>query len=226
MSYHNLDPKIEEEALAEYGKRQYADFDAAKARVQQSLNNKYQYKTGKTTIRQWFGVAASLLLLLTGWWLLRPQLSEAEMKLAEILDTEHIPLATTGESAYRSTDDEVSPLQEAISRYEAGDYKEAISYFEESDFARFNAKQALYYGHCLYEMERREKALRIFAIGLNSQESQRDASTDRKLRYWAAKTHAAMGRCDLAITELASIEPPTESSAALTQACHAIIGQP
>ncbi|MEM8583378.1 MAG: hypothetical protein AAGF87_03865 [Bacteroidota bacterium] len=225
MSYHNLDPKIEEEALADYGKRQYADFDAARARVQQSLNNKYQYKAGRTTIRQWFGVAASLLLLVTGWWLLRPQLSEAEIKLAEILEAEHIPLATTGESAYRSTD-EPSHLQEAISRYEDGDYRQAILHFEESDFTQFNAKQALYYGHCLYEVERREKALSVFAIGLNSQEPQRDASTDRKLQYWTAKTHAAMGRCDLAIVELASIEPPTESSAALAQACHAIIGQP
>lgn len=225
MSYHNLHPRINEEDLNDYGKRQYSDFEASKSRVKQFIDQKYSDPKRGLTIRQLSGAAAAIALILGSWWLLRPVPSSAEAQLAQLIESEREPIATLGESGYRDAGDR-SDLFQAISFYQQEEYDKAGIEFGRYPIEAFNAQQALYYGHVLFMQEKYEKAILALSHGLELESTNQDIAIERLLMYWKAKTFAAKGRCDLALQQIESITPPSEPGDALQEICLEVTGQP
>lgn len=227
MTHEKQDPKISQDALNDYGRRQYKKFDASKANVNRRLGRRYGYNANGSRWNRMLRVAVAVGILLAAWWCLRPQLSGVELELSQLLAQQTSPLPTTVESTMRSDDVIQSDTKDAITAYEKGDYDGAVSAFELLDVELLNAKQRLFYGHALFQLERYEKAIWVLdRESANEQDAYRDISTDRQIAYWTAKSYAATNRCDLALVALQKITPPSEDSEVLTNICREIIRQP
>ncbi|MEM6396695.1 MAG: hypothetical protein AAF741_10135 [Bacteroidota bacterium] len=226
MSHEEQNPEISQDALNDYGKRQYKNFDAAKANIDRRLSQRYGYSSSGSNLKKVLSMAAALAMLLAAWWCLRPQLSGSELELSQIIAQQSSPLPTTSQSAYRSAGESQSTVDEAIKAYEQGDYETAVDAFESQSMELLNAKQSLFFGHALFQLKRYQKALLALDNGLQIADPQRDMATDRQIVYWTAKTYAASGRCDLTLRTLAKIAPPGELSQKLASVCESILGQP